>query len=189
MARRSEPPTPQTALHLDPTGVLRAILTRSAVRSYTAEPVPDAMVESMVRAMVSAPSASNQQAWAFVVVRDPVRLHSVRSFAPGVIGEPSLLLVACLDHSRYSDSDGAHVRRQGKLCVAMAVENFLLAAHALGLGACPVSSFLPGPIRLLLNMPDHLELILLVAAGHPATKPNPSTRRDLDEVVRYDGYR
>lgn len=168
--------------------VLRLLCTRSAIRDYAAEPVAEGTVQSMVRALVSAPSASNKQAWAFILVRSQDRLNAVRAFSPGVLGNPTLLLVACIDHSRYEETDDAHVRQQGRLCVAMAVENFLLAAHALGLGACPVSSFSPGPIRLLLDLPDHLEPILLVVAGHPARAPQPPPRREIEEVVRYETY-
>ncbi|MFC6929020.1 nitroreductase family protein [Actinomadura yumaensis] len=168
---------------------MRVLRTRSVIREFTGEPITDADVDALVTAMVAAPTGSNRQAWAFIVIREPQRLLSVRAFAPGVIGTPPLLLVACHDHSRYTDEDDARVVRElGRLCVAMAVENFMLAAHALGLGACPASSFLPEPIRLLLDMPAHLEPVLLVSAGHPAHPPQPSERRDIDEVVRYDSY-
>ncbi|MGW0802455.1 nitroreductase family protein [Nonomuraea sp. NPDC002799] len=168
--------------------VLGVIRTRTVVRQYTAEPVSDATVRTLVAAMTAAPSASNLQAWAFVVVRDQARVRSVRAFAPGMVGRPALVLVACLDHSGYGEE--VHPRQVGRLCVAMAVQNFLLAAHALGLGACPASSFLAAPIRLLLDMPPHLEPVLLVSAGYPAvTSPPspPSPRRALHEVVHHDG--
>ncbi|MFC4913033.1 nitroreductase family protein [Actinomadura gamaensis] len=184
----SEPPGAASGSRPDPDAVLRVLRTRSVVREYTDEPISDADVEALVTAMVTAPTASNRQAWAFIVVREPQRLLSVRAFAPGVIGIPSLLLVACHDHSQYTAEDANTDRPLGRLCVAMAVENFLLAAHALGLGACPASSFLPDPIRLLLNMPAHLEPVLLVSAGHPACPPHPSERRAIDQVVRYDSY-
>ncbi|MFC6929137.1 nitroreductase family protein [Actinomadura yumaensis] len=151
---------------------MRIIQTRSVVREYTDQPITDADVQALLTATAAAPTASNRQAWAFIAVREPQLLLSVRAFAPGVIGTPALLLIACLDHSRYADNEAR--RREGQLCVAMAVQNFLLAAHTLGLGACPASSFLPDPIRLLLDMPDHLQPVLLAAAGHPAHTPHPS---------------
>ncbi|MEV4255266.1 nitroreductase family protein [Spirillospora sp. NPDC049652] len=184
-AAPAEPPLGPRA---DPAEALRVIRTRSVVRDFTGEPVSDADAEALAAAMVAAPNGANLQAWAFIIVREPRRLLSVRAFAPGVIGVPSLLLIACLDHSRYADVEDARTRREGKLCVAMAVENFLLAAHALGLGACPSSSFLPEPVRVLLDLPAHLEPVMLVAAGHPAHPPQPSVRRPIEEVVRYDSY-
>lgn len=161
--------------------------TRSVIRAYTAQPVDDALLEPMLDAMLAAPSASNKQAWAFVVVRDPVRVRRIRAFSPGIIGVPTLVLVACFDRTQAPDDPG--MRQVGRLCVAMAVQNFLLAAHALGLGGCPVSSFLAEPVRALLNLPSHLDPVLVVPVGHPARPAEPSQRRDKAEVIRHETWR
>ncbi|NJP98568.1 nitroreductase family protein [Nonomuraea sp. FMUSA5-5] len=164
---------------------LRMLLTRTVVRQFTDRPVDDGLVELMLEAMVAAPSASNRQAWAFVAVRDPRTLRLVTAFSPGVIDRPPLLVAACFDRSRT-------VRRrpgpwdEGLLCVAMAVQNLLLAAHALGLGGCPVASFRAGPVRRLLGLPAHIDPVLLVPVGHPARSPTRAPRRDLKEVISHD---
>ncbi|MER5390984.1 nitroreductase family protein [Saccharopolyspora sp. NPDC002686] len=162
--------------------VFETIRTRRAVRAYTAETIDDESVDRMVDAMLAAPTASNKQAWGFVVVRNPVLVRRIRAFAPGIIGVPPLILVACFDTGRAPDD--ARMPDVGVLCVAMAVENFLLAAHALGLGGCPVSSFLAKPVRALLHLPDHLAPVLVVPVGHPAQEPRRSQRRNRGEVVR-----
>ncbi|WP_308416576.1 nitroreductase family protein [Streptomyces sp. AJS327] len=160
--------------------------SRSAVRSYTAEPISDETVRTLVTAMLAAPSGGNKQAWSFVVVRDPGNLRRVRAFAPGVIGAPTLLLVACADNLRGKDDP--IVRRVGKMCVAMAVQNFLLAAHAHGLGGCPISSFRTAPLALLLDLPPHVEPALLVPVGRPAREPERSIRLPQEEVVSYEAF-
>ncbi len=160
--------------------------TRNAVRNYTTEAVDDSSLERMLDAMLAAPSASNKQAWAFVVVRNPTSVRRIRAFSPGVIGVPSLILVACFDKAQIPDD--SRMRDVGELCIAMAVQNFLLAAHALGLGGCPVSSFLSGPVRLLLDLPHHLDPVLIVPVGHPARKSEPSQRRNKAEVVSYETW-
>ncbi|MFF9480698.1 nitroreductase family protein [Streptomyces sp. NPDC014733] len=163
---------------------LDIIRTRAVVRSYTDEPVGDELLTSLLEAMLAAPSASNKQAWAFLAVREPERVRRVRAFAPGIIGVPPLVLVACVDHARMTGDP--HLRDVGSLCVAMAVENFLLAAHAQGLGGCPVSSFLAEPVQLLLGLPSHLEPLLLVPVGRPDQPLQPSPRRAPQEVVRHE---
>ncbi|WP_399094268.1 nitroreductase family protein [Streptomyces sp. BBFR2] len=165
---------------------LDIIRTRGAVRSYTAEPVGDETLDALLEAMLAAPSASNKQAWAFLAVRAPERVRRIRAFAPGIIGVPPLVLVACVDRDRMTDDP--HLRDVGSLCVAMAVENFLLAAHALGLGGCPVSSFLTEPIQMLLDLPGPLEPVLLVPVGRPARPLTPSPRRARQEVVRHESW-
>ncbi|MCP2168191.1 nitroreductase family protein [Goodfellowiella coeruleoviolacea] len=182
--------------HADPRGngsprrvsdVFEVMRTRSAMRSYTEEPVADAVLERMLDALLAAPSASNKQAWAFVVVRDPARVRRVRAFCPGIIGVPALILVACFDRTQAPDDPG--MLRVGRLCVAMAVQNFLLAGHALGLGGCPVSSFLVEPVRSLLDLPRHLDPVLVVPVGHPARQAEPSQRRAKAEVIRYETWK
>ncbi|WP_230988492.1 nitroreductase family protein [Streptomyces cacaoi] len=158
------------------------VVTRRVVRSYASQPIPDEVVDSLVTSMLAAPSGANRQAWAFVTVRSERGIRALRAFAPGIFGTPAMVLAACVDHSRVPEhpvSRGAH-----RLCVAMAVENFLLAAHAQGLGACPVHSFQPAPVHRLLRLPTHLEPVLVVPVGYPAAdQPEASRRRPREEVV------
>lgn len=165
---------------------LRVLSTRRAVRSFDDEPVRDELLDPLLDSMLAAPSASNKQAWAFVVVRRPRTLRLIHAFAPGIIERPPLIVVACFDHGR---SVGGGAWDEGMLCVAMAVQNLLLAAHALGLGGCPTASFRKSPVRRFLRLPQHLEPLLLVSIGHPA--PNPHTtapRRDRNEVISHEHW-
>ncbi|XVQ16073.1 nitroreductase family protein [Spirillospora sp. CA-255316] len=166
---------------------LRTLLTRSVVRQYTSQPVDDDLVAMMLDAMVAAPSASNKQAWAFIAVRDPRTLRLIRAFAPGIIEPPPLVVLACFDRSRAVQDTGGPWD-EGLLCVAMAVQNLLLAAHALGLGGCPVGSFRKPVIRTLLNLPEHLDPVLLVPVGYPARGRAQAARRHRNEVISYESW-
>ncbi len=170
--------------------VLRVLRSRSVVRQYTGRQVDDEVLEMLVSAMLAAPTASNKQAWAFVAVRERRTLRLLGAFAPGIIGTPPLVVAACFDRSRPVDERGPGEGGwdMGLLCVAMAVENLLLAAHALGLGGCPVGGFREGPVRTVLRLPAHLDPVLLVPVGHPAGPLRPTDRRDRNEVLRHDTW-
>ena len=71
---------------------------------------------------------------------------------------------------------------------AMAVQNMLLAAYALGLGSCPIKSFSQIAVKEILEIPDHLEPELLVAIGYPAANPSPPPKRPLSEIVHFNKY-
>jgi len=58
------------------------VLDRRSIRKYTDQPVPDKLVETLLRAAMSAPSAGNQQPWHFVVIRDRAILEAVPGFHP-----------------------------------------------------------------------------------------------------------
>lgn len=165
--------------------------SRSVLRNYAPEPVDDALVTQMLDGMLAAPTASNKQAWSFVVVRNPESVRRLRAFAPGIIGTPALIVVACVDTRRMvgiSAEVSQRIYETAKLCVAMAVENLLLSAHALKLGGCPVGSFREDAVRLLLGLPTFIEPMLTVPIGYPAQAPTPSERRDKNEVVSYETW-
>jgi len=73
------------------------------------------------------------------------------------------------------------------LSVAMAVQNLLLAAQALGLGTC----VLTGPLLVqdalvgALDLPAGHDLTCLVALGHPAESPAPPRRKTIEQIVEF----
>ncbi|WP_049572039.1 nitroreductase family protein [Nocardiopsis sp. SBT366] len=162
---------------------LHVLNTRTVVRSFSDRPVEDDLLNPLLDAMLAAPSASNKQAWAFVAVRRTRTLKLVHAFSPGIIERPPLVVAACFDRSR---AVGGGAWDEGMLCVAMAVQNLLLAAHALGLGACPSASFRKGPVSRFLGLPDYLLPLLLVSIGHPDRTPETAPRRGRNEVISHE---
>ena len=57
--------------------VFEAIKKRRAVRTYTDQPVPDELLDRLLRASLRAPTGSGAQAWGLVVVREPERRKAV----------------------------------------------------------------------------------------------------------------
>ena len=55
--------------------LLEAIYQRRSVRHFTEAPVPPALINELIKAAIQAPSAMNQQPWAFAVIRGRARLH------------------------------------------------------------------------------------------------------------------
>ncbi|MGQ9478343.1 MAG: nitroreductase family protein [Candidatus Bipolaricaulia bacterium] len=70
----------------------------------------------------------------------------------------------------------------------MAAQNMLLMAYVLGLGSCPVASFSEVGVRELLELPDHLCPILLVALGFPDKYPDPPRRKELSQITFWERY-
>ena len=146
---------------------LETILSRRSIRKYTAQPVNDDHIETLLRAAMAAPSAGNQQAWEFVVIDDRALLDAIPSVHPyaQMCAEAPLCLAVCADPSRER-YPGFWVQD----CSA-ATQNILLAAHALGLGAVWLG-IAPGGDRAhhiaeLLELPAGIEPLALIAVGHP----------------------
>ena len=139
-------------------------------------------MHQILEASAASPSGGNVQAWGFVLVRSPERVAALRSLAPGIIGEPDAVVAVCLDVDRAARLGGSGSERTAWLSLGMAIENILLAAHALGVGACPVGSFHVGAVSSFLELPDHIQLVLLVTLGYPRSEPPSPGRRSISEV-------
>ncbi|MFQ6081449.1 MAG: nitroreductase family protein [Candidatus Bathyarchaeia archaeon] len=169
--------------------VFEAIKNRRSVRKYKAKPVPDEFIEKILEAGRWAPTGGNIQPWKFIIVEDPKILDMIRKVSPGYLGVAPFAIVVCSDRERAYKIGGKLGRDY--LCIAdcaMAVENMLLAAHALGLGACPVKSFSPVALKEILEIPRGIEPELIVIVGYPNKKPSRPPRFSLEEITYINKY-
>ncbi len=166
---------------------LEAIRTRRSVRRYQDKPVPEELVNQILAAAMSAPSACNAQPWHFVVITDRKTLEAVpqiNPYAAMAAGAPLAILVC-------GDVDLELSAGYWVVDCAAAVENFLLAAHVLGLGAVwtgvyPRQQRLDG-FRRLLNLPEHVVPHSLIVLGYPAEQPASEDRFRPDRI-HHDGW-
>lgn len=168
--------------------VLEAIHTRRSIRKYTEETVSDEMVKKMLSAAMSAPSAVNAQTWVFVVIDDRKLLDEIPEYSPYaamVRGAPLAILV-CGDTNKEI-APGFWVQD----CSA-AIQNLLLAAHGLGLGAVwtgcyPLEDRVEG-FRKAFALPEKVIPLGLVVLGHPAQEVAPVDRYSESKVYhnRYE---
>jgi nitroreductase len=163
---------------------LEAIMGRRSIRKYTGEPVTDADIETILRAAMAAPSAGNQQPWRFIVMTDRDVLDSAAGTTPyGAMLKSAMLgIVVCAD-----TSDLKHSQMWQQDCSA-AVENALVAVHAMGLGGVWLG-YWPKmervtPLKAALGIPDGVEPLAVLAIGYPAEAKPPSDRYDESFVHR-----
>ncbi|MGL4780929.1 MAG: nitroreductase family protein [Bacteroidales bacterium] len=157
---------------------LENILTRRSVRSFTEQVIPEAKIDTLLRAAMSAPTARNTQPWAFVVITDKNTLKQLAEELPygKMIAQAPVAIVACGDLPKgiKGYGDGYWVQD-----VSAATENLLLAAHAMGLGAVWTGVF-PVPERIesvkrILSLPDSITPLNVIPVGYPA---NPGVVKD-----------
>ena len=168
---------------------LDAIFTRRSIRHYAKQDVTEAELDVVLRAAMAAPSAGNQQSWRFVVVRDPARRERLSHATPysRMLAEAPVALVVCGD-TRAERHPGYWVQD----CAA-AIQNALVAANAVGLGAVwigvhPVQDRVDN-VRAIVECPEGIEPMSMVAIGHPAEE-KPAIDRFTPEYVhseRWDG--
>ena len=165
---------------------LNFIFGRRSIRIYSPGAISDETVTKLLEAAMAAPSAMTKDPWRFVVVRDPGRLSPLSAALPGgkMLGTATLAIAVC------GDVEAALERQLSFLlqdCSA-ATENLLLAAHALGLGACWVGVHpgegAVGKVREILGLPSAVIPMAVVALGYRGEEPGPRTRYNPAYVHR-----
>jgi nitroreductase len=154
------------------------LFSRRSVRAYQQRDVADDMVRDLLEAAMAAPSAVAKDPWEFIVVRNRELLSKIAEGLPNgaMLRDAALGMVVCGDLPRAHDRQLSYLLQD---CSA-AIENLLLAASALGLGACwlgvhPREERVKH-IRSLLSIPDSVIPVAAIAIGWPAESPEPRTR-------------
>lgn len=165
---------------------LNFIFSRRSARQYTDKDIPTQMVNDILKAAMAAPSAVARDPWHFVVVQDKTTLQKIADGLPNgkMLASAGLGIVVCGDLAKAHDQKESYMIQD---CSA-AIENILLAATALGLGACWLGVH-PRPdriihIRMTLGIPNEITPISVVSIGWPAHMPPPRTRYSEDAVHR-----
>jgi nitroreductase len=155
------PPAPGAA-------VLAAIRSRRVVRAMTTEPVGREALEILLDAVRWAPTAGNRHLQRFVVTDDRALLRVLRAVSPGMVQRPTAAITICTDRALAAsygfppDAPGPFVD------VGAAMATLLLAAHAIDVGAGPVTSFSRAAVAVALGLPQGWVPELIVCLGHPA---------------------
>ncbi len=171
--------------------VSEAIRNRRSVRRFSRQPVTFKEIGALLESARWAPTASNTQAWQFIVTMDPGEKEALISISPGIFSVPAAIIAICVDQRRVRSA--TERGGEGELCGLMdacfAAQNILLAAHDVGLGTCVVRSFHREPARRLLGCPEHVKPELLITVGHvEGDPPKGPKRRDLSEIAHLGSW-
>ena len=165
--------------------VHEAIRTRRSVRDYGDTPIPDDALMMILEAARLAPSASNQQNWRFVVVKEEARRKAIAKAANNqmwIAGAP-VIIAAVATEPRSIMTCG--VPRYA-VDLAIAIDHMTLAAAAEGLGTCWIGSFDQRLVRQVLGVSDDCMIVTVLPLGYPASAAGTKTRKKLEDIVRYE---
>jgi len=161
--------------------ILEGIYTRRSVREFTGEGVTRYEALEMVKAGSWAPSGLNNQPWRFVIVSDPeVKSGLARLTSYGGILEAASVAIAV-----FLDRTSMYHEAKDHQAIGACLQNMLLAAHAMGLGAVWLGEILKNApaVSGLLGVPDNLELMAVLAVGRPKGTERVSSRKRPEELI------
>ncbi len=174
--------------------ILDAISTRRSIKRFTSRSVTRAEIETLLSAAVAAPNHRLTQPWRFYVLGPEARQayglvlgerkarkiedpDAARAMRDTVAAEhralPGMLVVAVADH------ESPEIREEDYAAVMMGLQNFLLAAVALGLGThVKTGTVMSDPgARAAAGVKDNERIVAVVNIGEPADVPPAKPRQ------------
>ena len=146
---------------------MNSIFKRVSIRKYQDKPVEQEKIERMLRAAMAAPSACNQQPWEFYVATDKEVIGKLADSSPfaGCAKNAPVVFVPCYRKE-------CQVPEFAQIDMSAAVENLLLEAEELGLGAVWMG-VAPREERMkavgeILSIPENLAVFAMISCGYPA---------------------
>ena len=200
--------------------LFEVIESTRAMRRLKPDPVPDELVHKILRAGVCAANGGNTQRWRFLVIKDQAikkkvqvwykraldevvgpryktsapppgvsreqydRQHSAVEYLTEHFHEAPIWIVACLDEGTNTPS------RSSGASIYPAVQNMLLAARALGLGATLTTRHLlyEKEAEAALGLPPGVHSYAILPIGYPMGNFGPVGRGPLKDIVYEDHW-
>ncbi|MFQ5620338.1 MAG: nitroreductase family protein [Candidatus Nanoarchaeia archaeon] len=171
--------------------VQQCIQSRRTIRKYTSEPVGPDQIHLIIEGGKYAPSAGNLQNWFFVVVNDEGKISALADASVQQVWmeNSSVLIVVASDLQKaenfYGDRGVDVYSRQN---TAAAVQNMLLVAHDIGLGAAWVGAFDEDMVSRTLGLPGHVRPEAIVVLGYPDEKVPIPPRFEFSSIVWFNSW-
>ncbi len=161
--------------------IFEIIKTRRSIRKFTEEPVTDEVIDRIIEAGIWAPSGLNNQPWKFAIIRDnelKTKISGLTHYSQIVLSS-NVLIAVFLDHSSGYD------RTKDSQAIGACIQNMLLYIHSIGLGAVWLGQILKNRDKVLelIEGPEELELMAVIALGHPAGSAGKGNRKDPEQSV------
>jgi nitroreductase len=166
--------------------VFLAMRRRRMHRAFLPEPVEESLLERMIYAAGRGPSARSDLRH-LVVTSDPRLISSIRQVCPGWLNNAPSMIAVCTDTRLADEVLGPSADKATILDSGAAAAYLSLAAPALGLGICFVTSWPKESVQGVLDLPEHIRPDVLVAVGHPLPNP-PKAPARFRPTVHHDRF-
>ncbi|ONI37908.1 hypothetical protein AN639_01060 [Candidatus Epulonipiscium fishelsonii] len=185
--------------------IIQSLYNRKSVREFTNQDVAPQIKEELLKATVQAPTAGNQMMYSIIDVTDPRLKEQLAKSCDNqpFIATAPLVFIFVADHTRWHRSfniAGANPREIGVgdlflsiTDTAIAAQNMVVAAEAMGLGSCYIGDILEQCElhRELLNLPEKSVPVCMLVIGYPTEKQKNRTkpaRFDIKYIVGENSY-
>jgi nitroreductase len=163
------------------------IKIRRSTRLFTDTPINESTIEQLIEAGSHAPSACNKQAWKFIVIDKPEIKQILVDHGGSIVINNAPQGILVLYDNRTNNFD----YNDDVQSASAAIQNILLKASELGLGACWICH-LPAKktLRKLLDIPSYFSPIAYILIGYPknADRADVPRRYKPKEIISYNKF-
>jgi nitroreductase len=172
--------------------ILDLIKSRRSITKYLPKPVPWEFVSRIVDAARHAPSCGNIQNWKFVIILGPDKRKAIAeaSLQQYWMLSAPVHIIVCAEPEQAERYYGVRGERLYTVqnCAA-AVENILLEAHSLGLGACWIGAFDEDMVKRTIGAEEFARPQAIVTIGYPAEIPQRPPKNPMNVVTYFERWR
>ncbi len=205
-------------------GIFEIMHSLRSMRRLKKDPVPQELIEKILKAGIQAPSGQNNQAWAFLVLTEPAakqwfgeRYHywlnkrfgdaikandsstawgrtvnAARHLGEHMHEAPALIAVLGKRDWPFAvaqeDRKGLAPPSYGSIYPC--VQNILLAARALGLGASLTTMHQMFEVEMQehFGVPDEFGIVAVIPIGYPKGRFGPVSREPVETKTHYERW-
>lgn len=161
---------------------------RRCIRNFSDSPVPDELVVRLLEAAHFAPSAGNLQPWQFYVIKSKAVQQEIckRCYPVSWLTTAPLMIVVVADLNKSSFR--YHERGAELYCLqdtAAAIQNLLLAAASMDIGACWIGAFSEENMTDILQLKKDLRPVAILPIGYAAESPEGPGREPIASAITW----
>jgi nitroreductase len=164
--------------------------SRSSVREYDDEPLTEEDVSYILKCAGTAPSAGNLEAWDVIVVTDEATRGALAeaAFSQEHVERAPVIFVVCSNYVRSMSRYGERGILYGLEDATIACTFMMLAAHAKNLQSCWTGAFNDNEVREILDLPQHIRPVSLLAVGKGHAPAQHMDRMGIGEHVHRETW-
>jgi nitroreductase len=161
--------------------LIDSIVKLHSTRSFKQKEIPREALRNILEAGRHTPTTHNIQPWHFIIVSDHETKEKIAKGTAGFIEKSAIVIVGC--------GDPEESPKMYELEVAIALQTMVVAAWTQGVGSCWVDvGKNQKEVREILDIPEKLRVVALVALGYPDKPSKPSWKKPFNEVIHYGKY-
>ena len=156
---------------------------RRSIRAYKPDAIPEDSITRIMEAVRQAPSACNRQPFQLLLVKDAALRAKISAvYSRGFLAQaPVIAVMLCNDDEAWHRLEG---NSAADIDASIAMEHFVLAAAAEGLGTCWVCAFSRPELNKILDLDGSYTSFAISPLGYAAEEPRAFMRKPTEELIK-----